>query len=695
MSDSDQQPIHDIEKKIVSINLPHRQKLLNELQQLEVNVPNVDIEKVNQFVSEWDDLGQPLTEEESLHKEFSALTLKIRTEVNKHLSDVQSTKEGIADIISQAQKIQRNEITKEIVEEWSKVAQKFAAVSSVAEEILVEKFGKLSLKVEDKIRAFEHEEKIKELERLCQELESLKTQSDLVLSQKQQKFHKIKNEFKELNLHTGKNVSKLREQYSRLVNIIQQEIGWERWGGSKRKEMLVTKMDALLNDADEVELYKKLQAMQKEWKEVGYTSKEDDKLWSNFKELSDKVYERIVKIHKNVDEEKVKLLEGVKSLSDSDVSKNNTEKMQEIQTQWYKLPKPFKKKQYEIEKSFTLACKTYFDKRRDFFKQSKEKQGSNLIEKEKLIEQAERICKNGDWKDQMPKIKNLQEEFKKLGPAPKNKNQQVWEKFQSICSPIFEQKRAQDEVENAELSGHFKEAEQILLKMEEQLNEGDLVIAANEINRLEKSLNEVGELPRNKKRFVESKKQKILKDLDRKEIDQALEKKNNLIEASLKKAQLCIKAENYLDSEDWPLASELLDNIKSEWAQIGGCSQEKQIKKRWKQCLQYLEQGNKEKDSKVIRELQLKNIKELELLCVKMENCAGIKQENISPEIQKQLMVNELQAKMGKSKSMSPLEEVASIQEQINLMGPIHADERAKFEERIDKAKNAVKTKRK
>jgi len=681
-----------LQKKILSINLPHRERLFSELNNISGN-DNIKIDEIESFIRQWEDLGNPLDDEMEINTNFQKLVSELKNKLSNNEKTLKETNQTIDQIINNSQKILKSEMSTETLMAWKIMSKQWVTFQQTIEKPIKEKFYKIQAKIDEKVTQFENNQKVLQLESLCSELDELKNKQGLSLSQKQQSFSKLKKTFKELNLHSGKNVPKLREKFSAISSSIQQELGWERWGGSKRKETLVSKMELLVNSKEESNLYTLLQELQKEWKEIGYTSKEDDKLWEQFKIHSDKVFEHIQTTQQEADAQKITLIDEIKALKDNEVNKINTEKIQKIQEEWHKLAKPFKKQQFQTEREFNQHCRVYFDRRREVFKDSKEKQNTNLTEKEKLIESAKRICESGTWQDQLPKIKSLQEQFKKLGPVPKNKSNQIWSDFQEVCSTVFAKKREEDDQQNSELAGHYKEADEILIQMKEQLNNSDCILIAKELNRLEKSLTEVGELPKSKIRVVETRKSKIYKELEQKELSQAKEKEQLQQKASIKKAMLCSKAESYLESESWPLEDEKLNLIKSEWSDIGVCTQEKAIKKRWKKALQLLENGNKEKELSKVQAQYANNQKELELLCVRLENFAGITPKTINPAIAKQLMVNELQAKMGKSKSLSPAEEAQNIQAQINCIGPVSPSEKSGFFDRIDIAVNKLKEK--
>lgn len=679
--------INSLKEKILAVNLPLRKSLVTELSSLSEQKENANLQRVLEIRKQWESLGNLFEDEQEIEKEYTKLLSEIEDCFQKKNDNLKATEDKCSEIVNSINKLLKIENPDEVEALWEGYQADWELAKPTAPEIWIKKYDDLEVKILQKIKTSQHKQKVEALENIVTELESLKKEEALTLSQKQQRFYKLKNSFKELNLHTGPKVATLRERFSELSNSFQQELGWEKWSGSKRKEGLVQKMETLLNEEGTEGLYEKLQETQKEWKEIGYTSKEDDKLWEQFKKLGDDVFQKVSQLLDSVYLEKTELLKELEQLTNKETTKKNTEAIMTIQEKWKAMAKPLTKDHYKVERNYNKLCTNYFNKRREFFKENKEKQTENLVKKQKLIEDAQRVVKSGDWKDQLPKIKNLQQEWKKIGPVPHKQSDEIWKEFQDLCSPVFEKLRESESEKNAVYDENYNKADEILKQMEEKVQSiNDINQLSKELQQLERSLTEVGEIHRSKYRFVESRKAKVFKELDKKELSFQTEKEANLRAASMQKVQLCVKLEGLLENEAWPLDSEKQEKLKTEWNSLGAASQEKVLKKRWKKCVDLMEHGNKDKDFPAFSKEYESNANELELLCVKLERLAGIEPTNFSPAVQKQLMVAELQSKMGKSKQLSKQEESNRIYDEIALIGAVSSLKRSDLDSRIHTA---------
>ena len=70
----------------------------------------------------------------------------------------------------------------------------------------------------------------------------------------------------------------------------------------------------------------------------------------------------------------------------------------------------------------------------------------NLAKKEALIAEAEQLAQSTEWDKAAARIKQLQAEWKKIGPVRKNKSEVVWQRFRAACDTFFERYKTRDQV---------------------------------------------------------------------------------------------------------------------------------------------------------------------------------------------------------------------------------------------------------
>ena len=131
------------------------------------------------------------------------------------------------------------------------------------------------------------------------------------------------------------------------------------------------------------------------------------------------------------------------------------------------------KKYRDIENSFRESKNFFFKSLKEYYKNNLDKKSSLLEELKKTIEEDKDIIKTSD------SIKNLQSQWKNIGPCIGKKEKELWTSFQKQCNDFFEK-----------LKLHFKDKEKVMkenLKTKQKLFE---TIKEKEVKD-EKEINEI------------------------------------------------------------------------------------------------------------------------------------------------------------------------------------------------------------
>ena len=65
----------------------------------------------------------------------------------------------------------------------------------------------------------------------------------------------------------------------------------------------------------------------------------------------------------------------------------------------------------------------------------------NLKKKRQLVEEAEALKDNTNWKETTDKLVELQKQWKAIGPVARKYSDELWKMFTSACDTFFEAKR--------------------------------------------------------------------------------------------------------------------------------------------------------------------------------------------------------------------------------------------------------------
>ena len=335
------------------------------------------------------------------------------------------------------------------------------------------------------------EENLKKKEEILERLRQFVDSGDANFSF--DKFKEIQAEWKSVGSIPSNQAKSLWANWNALVDRFydNRSIYFElkeldRKKNLEAKRALCEKAEKLVEKENLKEAIKELNELHHDFKHIGPVPKEEQEaVWQRFKGASDEVYARRREyveqlkgeLHEN---EKIKRELGDKVQEfaefDSDRIKEWNEKTKqilEIQKQWEAtggLPRASAK---EVNKHFWNAFKKFFQNKSAFFKKLDVQRDENLKKKQELVKIAQELKESTDWKETANKLKNLQREWKEIGPVPEKMRDKVYKEFKTACDYFFDQKRANTGDVEKDYQENLTKKEDILNQIEKLAEKGE------------------------------------------------------------------------------------------------------------------------------------------------------------------------------------------------------------------------------
>jgi hypothetical protein len=242
------------------------------------------------------------------------------------------------------------------------------------------------------------------------------------------------------------------------VQELREAEDWQRWANVPRQEALIEKAKALLADPDDTKLIERLKVLQAEWKLVGpVPQKKSQELWTQFKSSCDQVYERVKGVRAQQSEEfaknlslKLALCERVETLADSTDWDQAAEEIKRLQREWKTIGPVPRKKSDAVWKRFRAACDLFFERRKPYLDDLMAERTKNLEAKQALCDKAEALAASSDWQETASALRQLQREWRDIGPVPRKDMNEVNKRFRAACDGFFERRQKHQEEERAE-----------------------------------------------------------------------------------------------------------------------------------------------------------------------------------------------------------------------------------------------------
>jgi|GEM_PF-295970 len=190
-----------------------------------------------------------------------------------------------------------------------------------------------------------------------------------------------------------------------------------------------------------------------QWKQTGKTfSDKQEELWQRFQAAKTAFHDRKRLHHQEIQGEqeenytkKLALVEEAEALQNQTNWQATAKQFERIQQQWNKIGRVPQEKSEELWQRLHKAKDTFYGNRRQHNEQLIGQLQENLAKKEALIKRAEQISQATEWREGTEEMNALMAEWKKIGPAPREQNEKVWEQFLAARKQFFERKDAHRE----------------------------------------------------------------------------------------------------------------------------------------------------------------------------------------------------------------------------------------------------------
>jgi hypothetical protein len=127
-----------------------------------------------------------------------------------------------------------------------------------------------------------------------------------------------------------------------------------------------------------------------------------------------------------------------------------------------------------------------------YFAAEAHKRTANLKLKEALCAEAESLAESTDWVKTAQRLQAMQEEWKAVGPVPRQKARQLWERFRGACARFFERRKEDRSRRSGERKGNLEKKEALCAQAEALAGSTEWDKALAEVKRLQAEWKTVG-----------------------------------------------------------------------------------------------------------------------------------------------------------------------------------------------------------
>ncbi|HHP7242910.1 MAG TPA: DUF349 domain-containing protein [Cyclobacteriaceae bacterium] len=320
------------------------------------------------------------------------------------------------------------------------------------------------------------------------------------------------------------------------------------------------------------------------------------------------------------------ILERLRAIVDGEESNASINALKELQAEWRSIgpvPRQFNK---GLWASYNALIDRFYDRRSIYFELKELDRKKNLKSKIDLCEKAEELGKIENLQDAIKQLNELHEEFKHIGPVPKDDQEDVWKRFKAASDNVYARRKAFVENLKNELHQNMEKklnitehVQEFLAFDSERINDWNQ--KTKEILNIQKEWEAIGGLPRDKAKEINRKFWTAFKGFfhNKSKFFKKLEKFRE--ENLLKKQELIQKAEEVKDSEDWNNTADYLKSLQANWKAIGPVpeKQRDEIYKQFKAACDHFFEKKRMQNKEAEREFE-DNLKQKEQICEQIDN---------------------------------------------------------------------------
>ena len=220
----------------------------------------------------------------------------------------------------------------------------------------------------------------------------------------------------------------------------------------EQKLEIIAKAKLLVEQPDLTKSFRELQLLHRIWKEeIGPVDKENrEKIWQEFSEITKILHDKreaLAGQFKEQEQEnltrKNEIIAEVNVLSTVKVNnhaewQNQIVKLEALRDAFFKAGRVPAEATEVTWSNFKNSVRAFNATKNSFYKDIKNEQNRNLELKLALIEKAKSYIDTEDFDATTPIMKQVQEEWKKVGHVPRKLSDEIWETFKKTCNAYFD-----------------------------------------------------------------------------------------------------------------------------------------------------------------------------------------------------------------------------------------------------------------
>lgn len=201
---------------------------------------------------------------------------------------------------------------------------------------------------------------------------------------------------------------------------------------------------------------------------------------------------------------KEKMVAEAEALASGNDWRGGVNRFRALLEEWKALPRIDRQTDDALWHRFSSARTTYTRRRKAQFAQQAEKREEAKSVKERIITEAETLAASTDWGPTAGAFRDLMQQWKAAGPAPRDVDEKLWQTFRGLQDQFFAARSAAMSEQDAEFRGNQQAKEALLDEAEKTvLPVTDLTTAKQAYRAFLDKFADIGKVPRDAIRSID------------------------------------------------------------------------------------------------------------------------------------------------------------------------------------------------
>ena len=271
---------------------------------------------------------------------------------------------------------------------------------------------------------------------------------------------------------------------------------------------------------------------------------------------------------------KNEILAKLREFVDAEETNTSLKDLKKLQEEWKSTGPVPPQYNSNLWANYNALLDRFYNNRSILYELKELDRKKNLEAKQEIVERAEKLLEYENMKQATRELRELHEEFKHIGPVPREEQEPLWQRFKEASDKVYDKRRVHLDQLNAELEQNLMKKREMGDKVQEFLEfSSDRITEWNEKTKellsLQKEWDAIGGLPRQVAKEVNKyfwsafkgffgNKNKFFKDLEKMR-EENLQKKEALVQ----------EAESLKDNEDLQATANRFKELQRRWKEIG------------------------------------------------------------------------------------------------------------------------------